>query len=65
MTVLNLELEKKKLDLKKIETSKSEFEYKILERLADVERIKESIAKQEEAIDKIKDEIANMEGDND
>lgn len=59
---MNLELEKKKLDLKKLETSKLEFEYKILERLADVERIKESIAKQEEAIQKIQDEIANMEG---
>lgn len=59
---MNLELEKKKLDLKKLETSKLEFEYKVLERLSDIERIKESIAKQEEAIQKIQDEIANMEG---
>lgn len=58
---MNLELEKKKLDLRKLETSKAEFEYKVLERLADVERIKDSIAKQDEAIEKIKTEIHNME----
>jgi D-mannonate dehydratase len=58
---MNLELEKKKLDLRKLETSKAEFEYKVLERLADVQRIKDSIAKQDEAIEKIKAEINNME----
>lgn len=57
----NLALEKKKLDLRKIETSKLEFEYKILERLADIDRIKESIKQQEIAIDKIKNEIEEME----
>lgn len=61
---MNLELEKKKLDLKKLETSRAEFEYKILERLADVERIKSNIAKQDEAIQKIKEELNIMEGVN-
>lgn len=57
----NLALEKKKLDLRKIETSKLEFEYKILERLADIDRIKESIKQQEQAIENIKKEIEAME----
>lgn len=57
----NLALEKKKLDLRKIETSKLEFEYKILERLADIDRIKKSIEEQNKAIEKIKNEIEAME----
>jgi peptidoglycan hydrolase CwlO-like protein len=57
----NLALEKKKLDLRKIETSKLEFEYKILERLADIDRIKKSIEEQDKAIQKIKNEIEAME----
>lgn len=58
---MNLELQKRKLDLQKLETSKLEFEYKVLERLADIDRIKLSIQKQEDAISKVKQEIKKME----
>lgn len=58
---MNLELEKKRLDLKKLETSKLEFEYKVLERLADIDRIKKSIEKQDDAIQNIKQQIKEME----
>lgn len=58
---MNLELERKKLDLKKLETTKLEFEYKVLERLADIDRIKISIEKQDDAISKIREEIKTME----
>lgn len=58
---MNLELEKKKLDLKKLETSKLELEYKILERLADIDRIKTNVEKQEEQIIQIKENIKQLE----
>lgn len=58
---MNLEAEKKKLELKKVETAKAEMEYKILERLADIERIKHNIANQEQAILNIKEELKDME----
>ena len=60
---MNLELEKKKLDLKKLETSKLELEYKILERLADIDRIKSSVKKQELAIEEIKKQLLTMESE--
>lgn len=60
---MNLELEKKKLDLKKLETSKFELEYKILERLADIDRIKTSVEKQELAIQEIKKQLLTMESE--
>jgi len=59
---MNLELAKKKLDLKKMETSLDEYEYKVLERLADIERIKGNIEIQKKAIEKVKLEISDMEG---
>lgn len=59
--MINLELAKKKLDLKKLETSLDEYEYKILEKQADIERIKGNMDKANEAIEKYKQEIADME----
>ena len=59
--MINLELAKKKLDLKKLETSLDEYEYKILEKQADIERIKGNMGKAEEAIEKYKQEIIDME----
>lgn len=58
---MNLELEKKKLDLRKLETGKYEQEYKILEKLADIDRIKENIIKQDIAIEKTKNDIAELQ----
>jgi len=60
---MNLEFEKKKLDLKKLETSKLELEYKILERLADIDRIKTSVEKQELAIQEIQKQLLTMESE--
>jgi hypothetical protein len=59
---MNLELEKKKLDIKKMETALHEYEYKILERMADIERIKRNIETQQKAINKAIDELAQLEG---
>lgn len=58
---MNLELEKKKLELRKVETAKHEMEYKVLERLADIDRIKENIQNQETTIEKIKKELMDLE----
>lgn len=63
MNKTNLELEKKKLDLKKLETSKLELEYKILERKADIDRIRLSVEKQEIAIQEIKEQLLTMESE--
>lgn len=57
---MNLKLSKKQLDLQKLETSKLELEYKILERMADVERIQETINKQNEHIEILKKEIREL-----
>lgn len=58
---MNLEIEKKKLDLKKLETAKLELEYKILERKADIDRIQSNIDKQDIAINSLIEQIKNME----
>lgn len=58
---MNLELERKKLDFKKVETAKMEMEFKILERMADIERIKEQIVLQESALENIKNSILSLE----
>lgn len=57
---MNLKLSKKQLDLQKLETSKLELEYKILERMADVERIQKTINKQNEHIEILKKEIREL-----
>jgi SMC interacting uncharacterized protein involved in chromosome segregation len=61
---MNLKLSKKQLDLQKLETSKLELEYKILERMADVERIQETINKQNEHIEILKKEIRELKETN-
>ena len=58
---MNLEMEKKKLEKLKVEAAKAEMEYKILERLEDIERLKKNINVQEEAIKRIVDEMSSME----
>ena len=58
----NLALARKKLDLKRAEYALDEMELKILEREADIERIKQNKIVQDEAIEKIKQEIKELEG---
>ncbi len=55
----SLEIERKKLNVRRLETSKAELEFKILERMADVDRIKENISKQDDEIKKLKMELSN------
>lgn len=57
---MNLELEKKKLEMRKVEVAKEEMLYKILEREADIERIKENIRVQDNRLAQIKEEIENL-----
>lgn len=54
---MNLELKKKELELKKVETAKAELEFKILEKLADIERIKDQILQQDSTIEMLKSTI--------
>jgi hypothetical protein len=52
----NLEIERKKIELKRVTLSKDEMEFKILERLADIDRLKENIAVQEKRIKELQQE---------
>ena len=58
---MNLELERKKLELRKVETAKMEMEFKILERLSDIERIRENINNQEATMTMLSEAIKVME----
>lgn len=60
---MNIELEKIKLNIRKMETAKAESEFKILEKLADIERIKKQIEDQEKAIENKKLELEEMQGE--
>lgn len=57
---MNLEVEKRKLNIKRCQVTIDELEYKILERMADIERIKTSIKEQEETINKINKQISEI-----
>jgi len=59
---MNLELEKKKLEFRKVDTAKAEMEYRILERLEDIERLKANIKVQDKALIRIKEEMTKLEG---
>lgn len=60
---MNLELEKKRLEYKKVEVAKDEMEYKVLEREMDILRIKENIKIQESRMFEIKEEIKQLQGE--
>ncbi len=57
----NLEKARKGLELKKVETAKAEMEFKILEREADIERLRENIKNQEARIEELTLEIQGKE----
>lgn len=46
----------------KIATGKAEMEYKILERMEDINRLQENVDKQEEALKEIDKQITNLKG---
>lgn len=56
----NLEFEKKKLEVKKVETAKLEMEYKVLERYQDIERLKENIENQNKTIARLEQELEEL-----
>ena len=57
-------LEVKKLELQKmkIATGKAEMELKILERMEDIDRLKENVKNQEKALEDIEKQITNLKG---
>lgn len=57
---MNLELEKKKLERKKVAVVIDELQFKIMEREADIARIKEQIGLQETRIEELNKEISDL-----
>ena len=55
--MLDLNLERKKLELKRVDVARLEMEFKILERLEDINRLKENIVIQENRIEQLNAEI--------
>ena len=54
---MNLERARKELELKKVETSLAEMEFKRLERLSDIQRIEENIEIQKQKVKQLKEEL--------
>lgn len=54
---MDIELARKKLELKKVETALAEMEFKKLERLADIERIERNMENQKQRIEELKNEL--------
>ena len=58
---MSLEIEKKKLERKKVLLNADEKRFKILERLEDIERMKADIKIQEERAEELSKEIEKLE----
>lgn len=54
----SLELAKKKLELSKVRCGREEMEYRVLERMADIERLEENIKLQKAKEEEIEAEIS-------
>ncbi len=59
---MNLELERKKLELDRVLMAKREMEFVILERLNDIERLKSQIEKQDSRALELQEQIKNLGG---
>jgi hypothetical protein len=55
--MIDLEKEKKKLELKRVIYMREEMEYKILERMAEIERLKDNLAAQDKRIGELEAEL--------
>lgn len=54
---MELEIARKQLELKKVETALAEMEFKKLERLADIKRIEENITIQKQKVEELKQDL--------
>jgi len=54
---MSLEIAKKKVQLLKSKAAREELNYKVMEKLADIERIKEHVLKQEQLIEELELEL--------
>jgi len=59
--ISDLEKSRKELELSRVRYAKQEMEFKILERLADIERLKENIKSQEKREEELINEIQGKE----
>jgi SMC interacting uncharacterized protein involved in chromosome segregation len=59
---MEIEIARKKLELKRVELAKDDMEFTILERMADIERLKKNIQTQETRIKELQEQISKMEG---
>ena len=57
---MNIDLKRKNLELERIKLGKLEMEFRIEERMQEVERLRENIKIQEDALAKIKAEIQQI-----
>lgn len=57
---MSLELKKKQLELRRVESARMELELKIEEKLDEIERLKKHIETQIEAEEKLKLELENI-----
>jgi hypothetical protein len=57
---MNLELEKKKLERKKVSVVVDELLFKIMERETDISRIREQISIQKERVNELNKEIGDL-----
>lgn len=57
-----LDLKRKVLDLKRVETARMDLEFKIEERLEEIERLKKHVEQQIEAEQKLTKEIEDLKG---
>ena len=59
--MIQLEVQKKKIDIARLECSIMENEFKINERLADIDKIESTIVDQKKLVEKLKSEVNNKE----
>lgn len=58
---MKLDIKRKKLELMRVETARHELEFKIEERLEEVERLREHIKTQKNKEEELKTELKKME----
>lgn len=59
---MKLELMKKEVELKRVSLAKDEMLLRIQERLEEIERLKQQMVIQDEAVDRITKEIESLKG---